>query len=274
MDAPIEAFILKAINDSNLLKESPADTILDGHIVEAHLFAKSSGVITGVQMIKMIYEQMDKRIYFKAIQYDGALVEENDMIAIISGPLNRIIKGETMCLNLMKRLSCLSTTISNYLELLTPSNIKLYVAFNSFSNINPLEKYAVQVAGGSLLNEKDSVNIHLNFLNTIKRLADASNESINSLNSMKTPFTVEVNSVDAFRLAQLLKPAHIKLMSMDYEFIDTCSKLNNTFIPLVVSVPIQYEAIKTLSTLPINALIIEQVPIDLQAFDLAIIYQN
>lgn len=109
------------------------------------LHAREAMVFCGEQIIKNIFSSSIKiKIYAK----DGADIKSNQAIATISGQSQEILMKERVLLNLIQRLSGISSSTHQYVQRLNNKDIKILDTRKTTPGLRKLEKYAVIVGGG------------------------------------------------------------------------------------------------------------------------------
>src|ERR1700761_5309547 len=63
------------------------------------LVARQEGVIAGLDLARLAFYLMDRRVKFTVKKPDGSRVRSKDVIAVIEGPARAIITGERVALN-------------------------------------------------------------------------------------------------------------------------------------------------------------------------------
>ena len=88
---------------------STLSCIPENKIGSAELLIKESGIIAGIEIAKSIFKIFDENIIFKPVLKDGQKVEIGDIAFIVSGPSKSLLTIERLVLNVMQRMSAIST---------------------------------------------------------------------------------------------------------------------------------------------------------------------
>jgi nicotinate-nucleotide pyrophosphorylase (carboxylating) len=112
--------------------------------VRAKLIAKEKGVICGQFVINRLLDRHAPNCSYDWKISEGEIVKEKEHVLQISGISSEILKVERVMLNLLGRLSGISTTTSEWKS--TSSNIQLACTRKTEWGI--LDKWAVHVGGG------------------------------------------------------------------------------------------------------------------------------
>ena len=114
------------------------------NFVRAKLIAKQKGVICGQIVINRMLDKHAPNCSYDWKVSEGELVKEREHILQISGASSEILKVERVMLNLLGRLSGISTTTS---EWVSDSN-DLQLACTRKTEWGFLDKWAVHIGGG------------------------------------------------------------------------------------------------------------------------------
>lgn len=114
----------------------------------AHIKTRQAGILAGIDVAKMVFEELDKDIIFLAGLSDGTRFEKDDIIATISGSTHTILTGERLALNLVAHMSGIATNTLQYVQALEGTGIKIVDTRKTSPGMRELEKYAVRKGGG------------------------------------------------------------------------------------------------------------------------------
>ena len=151
---------------------------------------------------------------------DGAFLQKNEVIATFEGPAITILSCERTMLNLISRLSGISTITNKFVSKLIMHGVQLLDTRKTLAGYRELEKYAVRVGGGT--NHRQGLydmflikDNHIQIAGNIKKAMDAAVKK----NKSKKQIELEVESlkqVDEFlRLKHL--PDIVMLDNLSYE---------------------------------------------------------
>lgn len=113
---------------------------------EAHWIVKESGVIAGLPIAAKVFELMSPNVQFVGDQ-DGQWCEQGKVIVHITGPMDVLLTGERVALNLAMRLSGIATATRRYVERIEDLPAQLVDTRKTTPGLRILEKYATQVGG-------------------------------------------------------------------------------------------------------------------------------
>jgi len=189
-------------------------------------------------------EDIIKNIFNKAIEItlhanDGEQIKPNQLIATLVGSSQEILTKERVLLNLIQRLSGISSQTHKYIKTLNNPNIKILDTRKTTPGLRQFEKYAVQVGGGSnhRMDLSSGIMIKDNHLstNTIEKI-------INNIqrNKIKIPIQIEIDKVSQITERAVLVANGFLLDNMTPNKIKNCirtiNKLNTSGCKIFIEV--------------------------------------
>jgi nicotinate-nucleotide pyrophosphorylase (carboxylating) len=144
LDALIEAALAEDIGAGDVTTDAviPADMTCRGKIV-----CKEDGVIAGLSVASRVFAMVDERITFDAKTRDGEKVQEDQIVARISGPARGMLKGERVALNFLQHLSGVATMTARYVKAVDGTKTKILDTRKTTPGLRGLEKYATRIGG-------------------------------------------------------------------------------------------------------------------------------
>ncbi|XP_066928850.1 nicotinate-nucleotide pyrophosphorylase [carboxylating]-like [Clytia hemisphaerica] len=115
----------------------------------AVILCKSKGVLCGQPFVNTIFEKLGCKVQWH--HSDGTLLEPICRVAEVSGPVNKLLQGERLALNVLTRASGIATIGHQYQEIRTKNGWKGEIAATrkTTPGFRLVEKYAVLVGGCS-----------------------------------------------------------------------------------------------------------------------------
>jgi len=114
---------------------------------EAVWVAKAAGVVAGLPIAGRVFRLLDDRVVWSAAVEEGEVCQAGQVIARLSGPLEAMLSGERVALNLVMRLSGIATLTRQYVDRLEGLSTRLADTRKTIPGLRILEKYAAQVGG-------------------------------------------------------------------------------------------------------------------------------
>lgn len=145
----IDDFIKRALNEDINYGDITTDTLFSGsQISNGKFISKSEGIVSGIKVAERVFHIIDENVAFEVFTRDGSRVKEGDVIAGIHGPSNSILKGERVALNIVQRMSGISTKTNEFVELVKGYDVKILDTRKTLPGFRMLDKYAVTCGGG------------------------------------------------------------------------------------------------------------------------------
>lgn len=115
---------------------------------KAKLLVKDTGIIAGVAFAKMIFKYVDPNLKLETYINDGEEVTNGDVVFVVSGSSQSILKAERLVLNSMQRMSAIATKTKSYVDLLKGTQTKILDTRKTTPGFRACEKWAVKIGGG------------------------------------------------------------------------------------------------------------------------------
>lgn len=114
----------------------------------AQLLVKDTGIIAGVEFAQMVFHYIDKDLDVEVLIKDGSPIKFGDVVFLVKGSSQSILKAERLVLNAMQRMSAIATKTHYYAKLLEGTGTKILDTRKTTPGIRALEKWAVKIGGG------------------------------------------------------------------------------------------------------------------------------
>lgn len=115
----------------------------------ATMTAKADGVISGLNVIKTVFERFQKDIVWTPFVKDGDHVKKGDVILRIEASYPTLLRGERLSLNIFQRMSGIATETNKYVKELSDTNTQLLDTRKTAPGLRVLDKLAVKHGGGT-----------------------------------------------------------------------------------------------------------------------------
>ena len=115
----------------------------------ATMTAKQAGVISGLEIVKMVYERFQSDVVFTPYFNDGDSVEKGDVILKIEASYPTLLRGERLSLNLFQRMCGIATETAKYVRELADVHTELLDTRKTAPGLRVLDKLAVKHGGGT-----------------------------------------------------------------------------------------------------------------------------
>ncbi|MHB8173645.1 MAG: carboxylating nicotinate-nucleotide diphosphorylase [Nitrospirota bacterium] len=114
----------------------------------AVIIAKEELVLAGLEVFLETFLALERSVNFSTGFADGDKVEKGEAIAEISGPLNILLTGERVALNLLQHMCGIATLTSQFVRAVSDTKAQILDTRKTTPGLRALEKYAVTVGGG------------------------------------------------------------------------------------------------------------------------------
>src|SRR6186997_45244 len=116
-------------------------------ISRAKLLVKDDGIIAGVSVAKRIFHELAAAADFEELIPDGSTVKPGDIAFYVTCPTRALLMTERLALNIMQRMSGISTLASLYAQEVEGLPVKVLDTRKTTPGIRFLEKEAVRIGG-------------------------------------------------------------------------------------------------------------------------------
>ena len=145
VDAVLELALREDIGSGDVTSRSivPEDAVLTGE-----MRAKGTGVVSGLGLSCAVFRKLDPDCVWEEIVHDGDRVSPGDALARVAGRARAILSAERTALNILQKMSGISTLTSFFVEAVTGSGVKIKDTRKTLPGLRWISKYAVAVGGG------------------------------------------------------------------------------------------------------------------------------
>ena len=114
----------------------------------AQLICKEDIVVCGVSMLPDMARFIDSELTLTQLRSDGESLAKGEVLLQIEGPAKSLLLLERSALNLVARLSGVSTLTRKFVQALEATETKLLDTRKTTPGLRLLEKYATRIGGG------------------------------------------------------------------------------------------------------------------------------
>ncbi|MBQ6573410.1 MAG: carboxylating nicotinate-nucleotide diphosphorylase [Bacteroidales bacterium] len=115
----------------------------------ATMTAKQDGVVSGIEVIKKVYERFQKDIVYTPYFKNGDTVKKGDVMLRIEASYPTLLKGERLSLNIFQRMCGIATETAKYVKELKGTSTELLDTRKTAPGLRVLDKMAVKDGGGT-----------------------------------------------------------------------------------------------------------------------------
>lgn len=146
IDKLIDLALEEDINTGDITTES---IIPESMNAVATMTAKQEGVVSGLEIVKMVFERFQKDVVFTPYFNNGDFVKKGDVILKVEASYPTLLRGERLSLNIFQRMCGIATETSKYVKELKDFDTKLLDTRKTAPGLRVLDKMAVKDGGGT-----------------------------------------------------------------------------------------------------------------------------
>lgn len=208
---------------------------------EVHIVARTDGVIAGLPIGPLVFDELEHRVAWVSDVNDGSRVSAGQVVARVVGPLDSILIGERTVLNFLTHLSGIATLTNRYVELIAGCRAVILDTRKTLPGWRSLAKYAVRAGGGTnhRIGLYDGVLIKDNHIAAWSRqIGNSSLAAAVKQARAKTPkpitIEVEVDTLSQLHDAIEGSPDIVLLDNMTVESLRAAVNFRDQFAPKVL----------------------------------------
>lgn len=141
----LEQFFLEDIGERDVTSDLIFGDEERGEIV---FIAKESGIFCGEAVIYSGFRLLNEKIAIEMMVKDGEAFQKGDRLAVVTGNVSDLLKGERVVLNLVQRMSGIATTTRKAVDILGDSKTRIVDTRKTTPGLRMMEKFAVRTGGG------------------------------------------------------------------------------------------------------------------------------
>jgi nicotinate-nucleotide pyrophosphorylase (carboxylating) len=256
--------------DLSIFPDWTAKLIQTNHSVSAKIKTNQDMVVCGIAWAEQAFRMCDKEAHFTWYVADGDKVGASTALGEIIGNARALLTAERTALNFLQTLSATATQVSQYVELVKDTQVKIMDTRKTIPGLRLAQKYAVTVGGG--YNQRvglyDGVLIkenHIMACGGIKQaLAMAGTTIPNHI-----PIQIEVETFTELVQAVENGAKLILLDNMPLELIRQCVEYTNGRAELEASGNVNLANVRDYALCGVNRISIGALTKNIQAIDLS-----
>lgn len=242
MEKELEKLIHEALKEDGYEKDLTSNSIIDfKKEAFGNFIVRTSGIISGTEIIKEVYRQINPRVNVKILKEDGEYVNKGDVVASISGKMIDILRGERVSLNFLQIMSGIATLTDKYSQELKGTECLIVDSAKTIPLLKKFENQAVYHGNGinyfqNLNNQIIIKDYHILIAGSI---SDAV-EKVRIKNGYDMLVDVEISTEEEFFEAVNTDCDIITLCNMSDDLIEKICSLdrNNKKIKILGNIPI------------------------------------
>lgn len=195
-------------------------TIPAGTQLTAHIRARKSGRLAGMDAAAYALKLVDSATEFAIEKQDGDRIEPGDTIGIMHGEARSILIAERTMLNFLGRLSGVATLTAQFADRIAHTKAKIVCTRKTTPGHRAVEKRAVRCGGGTShrYGLDDAILIKDNHIAACGSIADALQRAHAYAGHLRM-IEIEVDSLDQLAEALPHKPHAVLLDNMEPDLL-------------------------------------------------------
>lgn len=270
----IEQALFEDVGFGDITSES---LIPEEQLGRAELIAKESGIISGVDIVALVFSCVDGQVTYEPAVQDGALVEKGVSLGELHGPVRSLLTGERVALNFLQRMSGIATLTHKYVHAVAGTKAKITDTRKTVPGLRVLDKKAVLDGGGinhrfaldSMVLIKDN---HVAAAGGIKNAVIRCKEYLKT-NQIDVKIEVETTTIEQVR--ELLEIGGIDRIMLDNYSIDAMKEavaLINGKIEVEASGGVNLQTVRAIAETGVDVISVGALTHSPKAMDISLEY--
>jgi len=184
---------------------------------EAIMYAKQNGILSGMEVAKEVFKQVDKDLIVDILTVDGSKISVGDKVMVVKGRSQSILSAERTALNFVQRMSGIATFTNEIVNKIDGLHTKLLDTRKTTPLNRIVEKMAVKTGGGynhrfglfDMIMIKDN---HVDFAGGIEK---AINATLSYLREKNKDLKIELEVRNFEELGEALRVGGIHRIMLD-----------------------------------------------------------
>lgn len=210
----LETAILEDIGDGDHSSLSCIPKTAQG---EVQLMVKQQGIIAGIEIAEKVYTKIDPNIQFNPFIVDGTEVNFGDIAFSAKGKVHSLLQAERIVLNIMQRMSGISTQTREYVDSIKGTNAKILDTRKTTPGMRILDKLAVKIGGGEnhRMGLYDMIMLKDNHVDFAGGIAQAINKANSYLERTGKKLDIEIETRNLDEIEQVIAIGGVKRIMLD-----------------------------------------------------------
>lgn len=247
-------------------------TIPPGAVLSGRFIAKEAGIVAGLEVARLTFSLLDKRVEFTPLVADGDPVEAGKVIATVNGPGRALLSGERVVLNFLQRMSGIATLTRRFVMAVEGTPAIILDTRKTAPGLRHLDKWAVRLGGGRnhRLGLYDMVLIKDNHIAAVGGIGQAV-ARVRAGDRRKRPIEVEVKTMAELQEALELEVDRIMLDNMSLAQMREAVCLTGGRVPLEASGNVTLENVAAVAATGVTYISVGALTHSVQALDISLL---
>jgi nicotinate-nucleotide pyrophosphorylase (carboxylating) len=243
--------------------------------VHGHLLAKEDLVLSGIDIPRQVFHQLDASVTFTAHCLDGEKVGAGTILASFSGEASVLLQGERVALNLLQRMCGTASLTRKYVDAVEGLPVRIVDTRKTTPGLRVLEKYSVRVGGG--FNHRtglyDGVLIKENHIAAAGSITTAVQRARNYI-SHTLKIEVETETLDQVREALSVGADIIMLDNMDCPMMREAASIIGGRALIEASGGVTLETVRHIAETGVNIISVGALTHSAKAMDISLLLEG
>lgn len=244
--------------------------------------AREKMVVCGGFVPALVYGELDKGVKVYTLVDDGTKVEAGAVIATVSGPARAILTGERTALNMMQRMSGVTSLTFQYVQAVAGTKARILDTRKTMPGMRLVDKYAVRVGGGHnhRIGLYDGVMVKDNHIAGV-RIQDsgfrqmieglrAKLDVLNPESRIPIPVYVECDRLEQVQEALTAMPDRIMLDNMPLDVMKEAVRLASGSVPLEATGGVNLQNVRAVAETGVDYISIGAITHSARAVDIGL----
>ena len=270
----IEQALFEDVGFGDITSES---LIPEEQLGKAELIAKESGIISGIDIVTLVFSCVDGLVTFEPSVQDGALVEKGVSLGQLHGPVRSLLTGERVALNFLQRMSGIATLTHKYVHAVAGTKAKITDTRKTVPGLRVLDKKAVLDGGG--INHRFALDsmvlIKDNHIAAAGGITNAVLRCKEFLRQNQTEMKIEVETTSIEQVKELLTIGGIDRIMLDnypLDLMNEAVKLINGAIEVEASGGVTLQSVRSIAETGVDVISVGALTHSPKALDISLEY--
>ncbi|MFI5251795.1 MAG: carboxylating nicotinate-nucleotide diphosphorylase [Bacteroidota bacterium] len=252
-DGRINRILEEAIIEDIGTGDITTDAIVAPNAVGAGtVLLKEDGIVSGLEIAAAVFAIIDPTIKFHILVEDGAKLTAGTQLASLHGPLSSILKGERTALNILQRMSGISSLTQRFVRRVEGTSAKITDTRKTAPGLRVLDKLAVKMGGG--VNHRfgldDMVLIKDNHIEAAGSVSKALERCIAYLKQHNIQLKIEIETKNLPEVQEALHFTFVDRIMLDNFPVEEMKKavaMNNGKVKIEASGNVSLETVRPIA---------------------------
>jgi nicotinate-nucleotide pyrophosphorylase (carboxylating) len=247
--------IIEALKEDIPTIDVSSHFLFKDEVSEGLFIAKETGVISGIDVCKKVFEIIDPTTEFIILKQNSDTVTRGEIIANVRGKTKSILQSERVGLNFLQRMSGIATMTKKFVDETKGFNTLILDTRKTTPTLRYFEKQAVVDGGGTnhRMNLSEMVMLKDNHLKAAKSIIEAC-KFVRTKVGKDIQIEVEVETIEKFKEALNSEADIIMLDNMSNDLMRECVLLNQNKKVLEASGNMTVDRIKSVCETGVNTI--------------------